>query len=358
MMDRGCIKWWLPVGTILLLLCGSVYQSNTSDSSFSSILERNGFRVSVNQRKIRLVGFNIVTPIREYAVASTDKARFSNEVSKAISNASGDILVLNCPDLAVPCSVLQAISERRELGWLNLGDLDCTAAPQIVFGKLDSLKSLSLHGRAWNDFSRPSFIAMPLLKKLDLAQTDVADRTFVELARLKSLQQLRMARTLISDASISSLSSEMDETMFPELDALFVDQCKLTDSFAQFAGRLPHLKVLDVSYTMVTDAGVREILASCPNLESLFLDGCDLDGISWCNAPWPHGLTCVTVQGTRLDGNTIIRMCEAHPTLLTVLYGDCGVSAVESREIAALLIPRNVKDGQPELTKNSLTENE
>jgi hypothetical protein len=340
MLNWRSFKWWLFSAVIVLLITGSAFFWYTSTSSPTTVLQENGFQVSVTYPRFALSRLRMQSPIPEYTIRAKADARFTKEVLLAISNTFGRVIVIDCPNVPVTAGVLKVISQRSELEFLCLGNIDSATDPPTVLEQLNRLKTLSLHGRTLVDECSPSFVRMSRLAVLDLSETNVADKTIMRLSNVKTLQQLRIGGTLISDESFRSLASEVDRELFPHLDALFVDRSQVSNSIKDFLTRLPRLEVLDVSHTKLTDHGVKDILATCPNLRSVFLDGCDLDGRAWCETSWPKDLDCLTVQHTKIDGDTIIRMCQTHPSLRTILYQGCEVSPSHTDEIATLLLER------------------
>jgi len=142
----------------------------------------------------------------------------------------------------------------------------------------------------------------PELVELTLGGTKVTDKGLVHLTQLPRLRVLRLSRTAITDAGMSILAK--CET----LESVDVSQTKIGDSGVWELKALPRLRILNLYMTLVTDMGLASFQdaehRSIARIERLNLDRCPITdaGIaklaSLTNLAWLHlGGTAITDTG-------------------------------------------------------------
>ncbi|MEX2264322.1 MAG: hypothetical protein WD696_20375 [Bryobacteraceae bacterium] len=123
--------------------------------------------------------------------------------------------------------------------------------PQCIdFSWLAGLRSGDLHGflDEWPRFA------------------GIGDRDLAHLANMKSLQELNLGRTRVTDAGLKSLGG------LRALKVLLLDETALTDRGLEHLPSFPALEKLDLAHTRITDAGLKS-LKCLPMLRELSLYG-------------------------------------------------------------------------------------
>ena len=139
----------------------------------------------------------------------------------------------------------------------------------------------------------------PELVELTLGGTQVTDEGLIHLLQLPRLRVLRLSRTATTDAGMNILAK--CET----LESIDVSQTQIGDQGVWELRALPRLRILNLFQTLVTDTGLASFQdadhRSATRIERLNLDRCPItdDGIaklaSLTNLSWLHlGVTAIT----------------------------------------------------------------
>lgn len=102
---------------------------------------------------------------------------------------------------------------------------------------------------------------------VNLEDADVTDDSLPQLGRLSSLQGLALSRTAVTGV-------EFDRLAGTDIESLFVNDTNVGDHGAGKLDALPHLQVLALDGTRITDAGLRS-LKSLRNLRELSVSNTD-----------------------------------------------------------------------------------
>ena len=146
--------------------------------------------------------------------------------------------------IAVDCSgplrneVLKSLESEKRSIWLRLRG----SAPADIIALAGKLRTI--HGLS--------------LREIALRETDMSP-----LAGLANLQWLDLSSTDLSSQDLRAFSS------CENLETVFLCGSHFGDDSLAFLNGLPKLRALWLSYSSVTDEGIRQIAEDCPQLESL-----------------------------------------------------------------------------------------
>lgn len=102
------------------------------------------------------------------------------------------------------------------------------------------------------------------LQELNLPATRITDKSAITLSKIKSLNQLDLGFTSISDDFLEKLEA------LPNLQSLVLRDTRVTSAGMEYLSRHPKLATLDLRRTEVDDSGV-QVLISLPTLANLSL---------------------------------------------------------------------------------------
>src|SRR5260370_10957574 len=102
---------------------------------------------------------------------------------------------------------------------------------------------------------------------VNLSSREINDATLKALAGLKHVRALDIGFTPVSDAGLKELTN-----LVPQLQTLSLAGTKITNAGLKELAAFKQLQSLSVGYTAVTDAGLKD-LATLPGLQTLVLDG-------------------------------------------------------------------------------------
>lgn len=159
----------------------------------------------------------------------------------------------------------EALGELQALRVLQLAELDLTAAHVQPLGRLQRLETLELSDNPLADGDLNGLANLQQLKTLRLSRTQLRDGSLAAVRRMTDLSTLDLDENLISGAGLIHLQT------LTKLRTLRLSQTKVDDRGCALLARFNRdLRVLDLSGTRITDAGVQS-LADLPQLISLYL---------------------------------------------------------------------------------------
>ena len=208
------------------------------------------------------------------------------------------LLLAGCSQTKVPIAELEEHADATP-------DVSATipeeSVPLNVAEELPApLRALRLDNTEVDDAELERIIRQnPELVELTLGGTQVTDEGLIHLTQLPRLRVLRLSRTAITDAGMSVLAK--CET----LESIDVSQTQVGDQGVWELRALPRLRILNLFQTRVTDRGLASFQdaehRSAARIERLNLDRCLItdDGIaklaSLPNLSWLHlGVTAIT----------------------------------------------------------------
>ena len=159
----------------------------------------------------------------------------------------------------------------RQLGSLNLSEIQLFQSPigdasVKVLSEMSNLTTANLRGTKISDTALQHLTACRKLKKLEVSECDqpgITDRGCEELAKIKSLENINLWLSKITDAGLEPLVS------LPKLTSLNLDNTAITDEGTKTIAKMKGLTWLHLGKTKITDACV-------PTLKSMtkltFLD--------------------------------------------------------------------------------------
>jgi F-box/leucine-rich repeat protein 2/20 len=171
----------------------------------------------------------------------------------------------------------------------------------------------------------------PRLTSVDTISGDITDAGLMSIARSGALEALRLKGCigLTEDGFLAAIS------LCPRLEIFDMASCnQLTDATLIALGQhCPILRVLNISYTNMTDDGLQAIAAGCPRLEVLCAKECYIGRAVEAIARSCPRLRSLIVDGIEVT-ETVLALAECCPLLEELgLYG-CWI--VGDEEITAL----------------------
>jgi Leucine-rich repeat (LRR) protein len=181
---------------------------------------------------------------------------------------------LNLRGTKVTDTCLQHLSMVTSLESLDLGFVQVTDAAVDQLGALPNLRELTLSGNKLTDTGLETLRQLPGLIYLDLGGSQRTDSgmwsvsmTQKGVAAVASLQNLR--RLKLTDLSVSSreLGGIKDLTRLERLD--LQDCRRVNDDVIPLLSSMSSIRVLDVSGTAISDAGLAQLRKAKPNCKIL-----------------------------------------------------------------------------------------
>jgi hypothetical protein len=139
--------------------------------------------------------------------------------------------------------------------------------------KMGQLQYLSLKHTKVTDNGLPNVARIDNLIWLNLADTTVTDGGLQHLGSLKKLRFLILDSTRISGIGFKQLRNE-------DLRNISLNHSHLSDEGCSGFEGMPALISLQLSYTSISDEGVKTLLKAVPNLRGLCLDGTKISNAS------------------------------------------------------------------------------
>jgi internalin A len=182
---------------------------------------------------------------------------------------------LNLRGTKLTDSTLQILNGLTTLEFLDIGFAQVTDSGLSQLTALANLKEFAVGGNKLTDAGLQTLRLMPSLTSLDLSgaqRTDsglwsvsLTESGLETLATLKELQHLRLNGIAVSPLGLSKL------TGLTKLTRLDLQSCaRITDDVVPVLKSLPALRIVDLSATAVTEAGIARLRQACPNLRVLY----------------------------------------------------------------------------------------
>ena len=157
--------------------------------------------------------------------------------------------------------------------------------------ELKAAEEIDLHGAPVGNNGIEALAALPKLRVLSLASTDISDGAALE--KLTSLVTLNLASTDLTDAGISGLAR------LTGLKSLVLRDARITGKALSAFGSLPSLEELDLSRTRIAGADLKS-LAGLKSIRKLNLDYGEIE-----DAALPHLAALATIEELSLDSTHI-----------------------------------------------------
>ena len=227
-----------------------------------------------------------------------------------------DIVAVDCIDVAEAHEVLEMAWNSPQIEGIALEDCGLHTIGSLPLST--TLRSLLLRRNPISDDSIHEMCqAAPNLQALNLADSEVSDKSGKSIAGLSKLQGLMLPRTQVSDKLMAELSL---------LDSLQVVDVSGTELTSNAFEHLPKsVSVLRVSDTHVGDSNAA-VLSTFKNLECIDVSGCTVSdavivALSKCSQ-----LDTVVACRTRIDGNGFEAFAK-HNKLATLHLDECDLTS-------------------------------
>ena len=145
---------------------------------------------------------------------------------------------------------------------------------------------------------------------LHLSRSDIDDDALAALAKFRALKILNLSSTQITDAGITewlrTASSETTNKLWPQLESLNLRATRTKKAWIEFASQLPKFSSIDLTATDVTDQDLASIaLGSFPKLESINLAETEISHKGLLNLPHLPALNFIDIQDTAIGDEAI-----------------------------------------------------
>jgi len=158
---------------------------------------------------------------------------------------------------------LRGLTELKKLNLRKNPATDEITDAGIAYLKdLKSLEELILPYTGLTDVSLSGLVGLDSLKKLEAYGDGISDKGMAELAKLKSLEELGLRSDNITDAGMVTLSG------FAGLKSLELNDCNITDAGLAHISKLKKLKRISITKTQITGEGL-VVLKELPLLSEL-----------------------------------------------------------------------------------------
>jgi hypothetical protein len=165
---------------------------------------------------------------------------------------------LNLSHTAVDDAALASFAFIHELRDVNLTGTRVTDKGLPLLSRAKKLDNLNLSLTRVTDAGLKAVAAVPTLTTLNLRATKVTSAGMKHLASgAAPIGELILTETTVGDKGLATLSAS--KSMRSTLHTLVLKNAKVTDAGMGDAAKLPLLGDLDVSFTAVTDAGLKKL---------------------------------------------------------------------------------------------------
>jgi hypothetical protein len=188
---------------------------------------------------------------------------------------------------------------------LDLGETAVTEATLVpILRHHPRLVTIWLQGTAAGDATLEALGGTRTLHDLYIPRTRITDHGLAHLASLPVLAELDLSQTAVGDPGLKQLAS------CPALSILALEQTEVSDAGLEHLARLPALERLNLIGTRVTGAGLAH-LTRAPRLDRLHLDQTRVgdDGLEHVAAI--KSLTMISLVGTRVTDAGLAKLATA-----------------------------------------------
>jgi len=160
---------------------------------------------------------------------------------------------LDLHDTNIDDHALTGVRDLKKMETLYLGGTHVSGTAFSTLGNLSTLKVLYLHGTSIGDKSVKDLTRFANLTELSIAETNVTGRSASLLRSMHSVRSLDCGGLPFTDGDMEQL------VRCKRLRTLYLDGTRITDRGLQFLAHSRSLEELNVSFTNVSEAGVRSV---------------------------------------------------------------------------------------------------
>lgn len=200
---------------------------------------------------------------------------------------------LNLSQTGITDAGMETIGRFKALVQLNLDSTAISDKALKQVARLKNIESLSLKRTQISDTGIEAVSTLPALRELHVSHTRLTDQSLESLrATRKTLQELNLIETLVTDAGLRHLSG------FNRLQTLYLKDTQVTDAGLKHLLRIRDLRRLGLGNTRITDTGLKTI-ASMDTIETLYIDQTRISDHGLRNLAELKTLTLVNVAKTK-----------------------------------------------------------
>ncbi len=211
---------------------------------------------------------------------------------RSVANLS-ELESLTLRDVHFTDEGLALVAQNKQLRELNL--FACRLSPKGLapLTALTELHFLDLNDTPLTNDAAYALPELPELRSLRLSGTGISERGLDSVGHCRRLQILKLADNLVTDVGLANLAAGDCDSIFnldlsnnpvgndgvskltrwPHLTYLSLRHTNVTDVVLPSIASLAQLKVLDLSYTDVSDQGLRAMDGMTADIERLNLEG-------------------------------------------------------------------------------------
>ncbi len=236
---------------------GSIYTiSGTTLSSLTKLPDlRNLYLYSTT---VTNDGLKEICQIKTLRYLDIGNSRITEEALGDLINLR-ELQSLGLYNITLSDKGMKAVSRCQHLTELNLTRTTQTGEGMKALGKLKSLEKLNMTGTSGDSRSDDNLKGISNLKNLKHLNLggnhDLTDACTKEIGELKSLLNLNLRITKITDEGLKNLAS------LAEINELYLNGIQCTDKGLPHLSKLKNLETLNLAGTKVTEAGLKTILA-------------------------------------------------------------------------------------------------
>ncbi len=183
-----------------------------------------------------------------------------------IANAQW-IKVLNLHNCILPNKAISKFA-KMNLNGVEFDRSDFNNVGAEALSHFPGLHEIRANGTPLTDKGIASLATMPELRRLSIADDQLNDASLSALGKSKSLEYIELKR--VKNITSTGLK-ELQNSNVRELD---LDSTLIDDSAMPYLSKMSKLKVLNLSNTKVTVAGIEQLLKSGSNCKSVVLIDC------------------------------------------------------------------------------------
>ncbi|MBT6460019.1 MAG: adenylate cyclase [Planctomycetaceae bacterium] len=240
--------------------------------------------------------------------------RFLLTISVACSYS---VIVATPPEIIVQTGCVIKENDRGEIVDVDLSDRTLSESLITALTKLPELSVLRLRRTSISDEQLGRFITLKL-RMIDLRNTNITDDGLVHLAKIKSLVDIQLEKSKVTDIGIQRLAGL-------NLKSFNANYCtSISNRSLAVLAAMPSMEQIQLDYTKINDTGMA-VLTTASRLTRLRIRGVDITGAGLAHISQLKNLSRLNLRDTSLDdaGLTVIA---ALPTIDWLDISECRLA--------------------------------
>ena len=206
---------------------------------------------------------------------------------------SSSVIVADPPEIILQASGVIKTNEDGEIVDIDLSDRTLSEPLITALTKLPELSVLRLRRTSISDEQLGQFITLKL-RMIDLRNTNITDDGLVHLAKMRSLVDVQLEKSKITDIGIQRLAGL-------NLKSFNANYCtSISNRSLAVLAAMPSMEQIQLDYTKIDDAGMA-VLATTSRLTRLRIRGVDVTGAGLAHIAQLKNLSRLNLRDTSLD---------------------------------------------------------